>query len=152
MKLYYLLEKGDRIQAGDEFYSLATDCWKPVSDDIEGINEDVCPIRRAVPGIWHLAGELRPPYRDADRTGRVLAIDAGGSLNHISRNLATADHVVAWCRTADFLELCPPPEPTDPFDAFMAREFPDTKKDCERWEELRRVWDAAQAAGKEVAE
>ena len=110
MKLYHLLEQGDRIQAGDEFYSIADCWWKPVSDDIRAINEGAFPVRRAVPGIWHLAGERRPTSRDADRMGRVLAIDAGGTLMHILRSEATEDEITAWCRTADFLALCPPPE------------------------------------------
>jgi len=152
MRLFHILEQGDRIHAGDEYYSVTTGCWKPVlDDDIGTINGGAFAIRRAVPSIWTLASEGFAISLDADKNGRVLAIDAGGSLHHIPWLEAVADNIVAWCRPADFFALCPPPE-LELFREFMAKSFPQWIEGGARWDIAKAVWVASQAAGKEVAE
>jgi len=48
MKLFYILEQGDRIHAGDEYYSVPAGRWKPVlDDDIGTINTGAFLVRRA---------------------------------------------------------------------------------------------------------
>lgn len=103
-------QPGDRFFVGGLGYRdvLPDDVGKPAGSFLHVQRRCLFPAPEPVSSIWHWTAEQEPEARDAGQNGRVLTLDAGGSLGLTHWGFATADQVVQWCKVEDFYKACPP--------------------------------------------